>query len=707
MLVLPRRLPGGGCAGGGDPSAAAEDRISDFSFIVKARTWPVDGTAPSAGYLSDANRYVTYNLNSHGFFQKPRTWTGRRSSPGRLQQSISDIVKARNTAYEAFREANLAKHDLDWAILSMERKIQSRSYIREVDETMREVETALGAVRLVVDITDKIMDATSEQISDISETVEKSMPLMFVAGLAVGGDLTSGARGVIKSAGVTFKSAVEWKKVATGSVLAALEYANDVQKRFLELKIQDEQWEQEMRDLTSDVRDKVYGIQNTFSAINAALQELDDAQRQYLSDVAEGERIQAEREVFRQRTAALVHGMRTRDAAFRIFRNEKLERYRTLFDLAARYVFLAAQAYDYETGLLGTTQGKEFLSRIVRARALGVISDGEPQFAGSNTGDPGLSGIMAELASDYAVVSNRLGLKNPDAYGTTVSLRTENFRILPGESNGSKWADVLQAGRKANLLEDPDIRKHCMQIDPGNGLPVPGIVIEFSTTIADGLNLFGKTLAPGDHNFSPASFATKIFHVGVALEGYKGMDDPNANGTAIGEAGAASPADPSLAFLDPEALAATPYIYLIPAGVDSMRSPPLGDVSQIRTWNVDDAAIPLPFNVGGNEFSQAKLWQSSQSLSEPLFTVRKHQPFRPVSSANVFGTLLIYWTSGEGERTQYANTRLLGRSVWNSKWKLVIPGRNLLNDPDEGLDRLIRTVKDVKLFYSTYSYSGN
>ena len=31
-----------------------------------------------------------------------------------------------------------------------------------------------------------------------------------------------------------------------------------------------------------------------------------------------------------------------------------------------------------------------------------------------------------------------------------------------------------------------------MSIDPGNGLPVPGIVLEFSTTIADGLNLFGQ-----------------------------------------------------------------------------------------------------------------------------------------------------------------------------------------------------------------------
>ncbi len=693
--------------GGTPQAAAANDRISDFSFIVKARTWPNDGIPdPMTSYLTNSNRYVTYNLSSHGFFAKPQTWSGRRSSPGRIQQSISEIVQARNEAYEAFYWADAAKYDLDWAILSLERKIDSHTSIRDMDVASRALDTGFGAAKLAANIVGMILDATSEQITRVSSAVRESIPKMLIAGLAAGGDLTSGARGALLGAEVGIKSVTDWKKVATGSIVAALEYANEVQKSYLELATTDEQWKQELRDATGEIRDKVYGMQNAFTTINAALQRLDDAQRQYLADVAEGERIQAEREVVRQRAAAVIQGMRSRDAAFRIFRNEKLERYKALFELAAKYAFMAAKAYDYETGLLGTEQGKDFLARIVRSRAVGIFDD-YPEFAGSNSGDPGLSGILAELQADYSVVSRRLALKNPDAYGTTASLRQENFRILPGDDGDQAWADLLQAGRRANLLEDSDIRKHCMQIDPGNGLPVPGIVLEFSTTITEGLNLFGKLLAPGDHAFSPAAFATKIFHIGVALEGYKGMDDPLANGSAVAEAGAASPADPSLTFLDPDALAANPYIYLIPVGLDTMRSPPLGDVSRIRTWNVDEVAVPLPFNIGGSDLSEASLWQTPNSLSEPLFTVRKHQPFRPVSSPNVFGTLVVYWTGGEAERTQYANTRLLGRSIWNTKWKLVIPGRTLLNNPEDGLDRLIRSVKDVKFFFSTYSFSGN
>ena len=74
-----------------------------------------------------------------------------------------------------------------------------------------------------------------------------------------------------------------------------------------------------------------------------------------------------------------------------------------MFDLASRYTFLAAKTYDYETGLLDTSKGKRFISRIVSSRALGVVDDGNPQFAGSNTGDPGLSSVLAEMSADWEV----------------------------------------------------------------------------------------------------------------------------------------------------------------------------------------------------------------------------------------------------------------------------------------------------------------
>ena len=133
-----------------------------------------------------------------------------------------------------------------------------------------------------------------------------------------------------------------------------------------------------------------------------------------------------------------------------------------------------------------------------------------------------------------------------------------------------------------------------------------------------------------------------------------------------------------------------------------MRTPPLGDESVLRGWSVQDVTIPLPFNIGASEHSSKSFYNSRDSLSEPLFDVRKHQAFRPVSTEAVF--------AGDNGRlfpSMFTNNRLIGRSVWNTRWKIIIPGQTLLNDADEGLNRFIDTVEDIKLHLETYSYSGN
>jgi hypothetical protein len=173
------------------------------------------------------------------------------------------------------------------------------------------------------------------------------------------------------------------------------------------------------------------------------------------------------------------------------------------------------------------------------------------------------------------------------------------------------------------------------------------------------------------------------------------MDNPVAGGTSSG--------DPAL---QPNALAATPYVYLILCGSDSMRSPPLGDLSTVRTWNVNDVAIPLPFNISASDFSTTPFYTSGDSLSEPLFAVRKQEAFRPVPTTAAFSTS-IYGATGSLQPSQYSNERLIGRSVWNSRWKLIIPGKTLLADPNQGLARFLNSVKDIHLYFITYSYSGN
>ncbi|RKX47384.1 MAG: hypothetical protein DRP64_01190, partial [Verrucomicrobia bacterium] len=642
---------------------------------------------------------IPFYIGPHGYLEKPGQWSGKRSSPGKIQQAISQKLAARNSLLQAVYSQSESKGSLDRLLGVYKAEIDAWNAIQIQKAALLAADETLQLAKFANDTFQLILDSTKEDIKFISDASSEALPGNMVVGVSSGGDLTSAARAAIEMAGYGVVKTFDVIKFLRTALINSLEALTASANRWGEYAITHQERAAEQRTALIEIGNYFENMQAQLWGINEAIRGYDDAQREVRAAIAQGDRILEEREIFRKRSAALVQGYRTRDAAFRIFRNEKLERYKTLFDLASRYALLSANAYDYETGLLGSDAGREFTRRIIQSRALGVVgSDGEPQFAGSNTGDPGLSSALAEMKADWDVVKTRLGFNNPDSYGTTASLRTEHFRINPSDDGDEKWTEVLHKARVRDVLEDADVRRYCMQISNEDGLPVPGVILNFRTTITDGYNLFGRPLASYDHAYSSSSFATKIYAVGVALEGYLGMDDPAANSGAGGE----SPPDPDLSFLDPLALSATPYIYLVPVGADSMRSPPLGDASGIRSWMVKDVAIPLPFNIGASDFSTTPLYQSNDSLAEPLFAVRKHQAFRPISDASLFNPDVY-----TGMGSEYTSSRLIGRSVWNSQWKLVIPGKTLLNNPEEGLDRLIKTLEDIKIHFVTYSYSGN
>jgi hypothetical protein len=239
-----------------------------------------------------------------------------------------------------------------------------------------------------------------------------------------------------------------------------------------------------------------------------------------------------------------------------------------------------------------------------------------------------------------------------------------------------------------NLLSDPDVVRYCNNIKKPDGTNVPGLLIPFSSIINHIDNFFGLPKAAGDHAYSPSSYSTKISSVGIVLPGYIGMDP-----YAIGTPGAGSPNT-----TDPNALLATPYVYLIPCGTDYMLAPPLGDTNTIRSWTVHDQALPLPYNLGASAFNTTQFFTANGTLSEQPWILRKHQAFRPVDDPAFFYSSIP---------SEFTNSRLIGRSVWNSQWKIVIPAYTLLSNEQDGLTRFVRSVKDIKLFLRTYSHSGN
>jgi len=671
------------------PSDWYTKMYNNFDFTMQAT---------NSAYTSLTNGVaVAVVLGPDGFFDKPPGWTSQRGSPGEIQQAISKLVGAKDALRQAVANAVADKQNLDKAIQAFNvLELGNATQVNNRNNDIAGLQTDVANLTAAYNIAQATFTTVESVAADLATGVSTEVPKDVIFGLAAGGDVGSPFSGGLYLALSAFKWAVmAAQNVDTGvSETQLADYqrqVDDFTKTINNLSL-----DSEIKNAVMALGTQEQALQAEMIGINAAMRSVSDAQAAYQALLAKGQRIQSDRATWRQHAAALVTGYRTRDAAFRLFQNEKLGRYQSLFNLASKYAYMAAQAYDYETGLLGTSQGQAFLKQIISAQALGVVANGVPQYTSSSQGDPGLANALAQMKADWDVLKGRLGFNNPDGNGTSVSLRSENYRVLPGTNGDPAWQSVLQQGRTSDVTSDPDVKRLCLQISDPSGAPVPGIILSFSTTVTDGLNLFGNPYAPGDHNFNRSTFATKIFSAGVSLDGYVGMDNP------AGVSGAAA-GDPST---NAYALGATPYIYLIPVGKDFMRSPPLGDASAIRSWNVDDVTVPLPFNVSQADFANNPFYTSADSLSEPLFGTREHEAFRPVSTTAAFNTS-IYGATGSLQPTEYTNRRLIGRSIWNSKWKLVIPGKSLLNDPNTGLDRLLASLKDIHLYFVTYSYSGN
>jgi len=193
-------------------------------------------------------------------------------------------------------------------------------------------------------------------------------------------------------------------------------------------------------------------------------------------------------------------------------------------------------------------------------------------------------------------------------------------------------------------------------------------------------------LAGNDHAFDSSYYATKIRKAGVKFIGYNAAT----NGVM--------------------ALASTPRVYLVPAGHDVMRSPG-SDGGELLAYNVVDQVVPLPFPLGSSSLDEpdwAAVYNAYTGSSDPLASIRRYPSLR------------AYPDQSADEEAMLSNTRLVGRSVWNTRWLLIIPAGALNADRDFALTTLIYGadlnkdgkleqpgILDIEVGFETYSNSGN
>ena len=235
--------------------------------------------------------------------------------------------------------------------------------------------------------------------------------------------------------------------------------------------------------------------------------------------MAEGLRVVEERSEWRRQFAGRATEKRYQDMAFRVFRNDAIRQYRSQLDLASRYVYLAATAYDYEANQLGegANYGRAFLTEIVRQRAPGVVRDGVPV-----PGVPGLADHLARMSQNFKVLKTQMGFNNPQTETGRFSLRSELMRLKRDATGDNLWKAQLKEAVVADLWKVPEFRRFARPMAPESAGPQPAIVLKFPTTVTFGLNFFGWPLAGGDSAYDPSQFATKIRSAGVWFDGYNG-----------------------------------------------------------------------------------------------------------------------------------------------------------------------------------------
>ncbi len=668
--------------------------ISSVEDTVTATTIEMKGATSTAAAGQDilgmdtavrTNTFV-FELSANGLVVKPSYVTGKRRAQGRIQDALGEFLDAYAEFLRAKAYYEYTCTQFEYELNAIRADISFHVIRTAFADTRAVAEAVLNASECAMKVTKNSLESVQKLGIDITRGMVDVAPQIAGAGLTVNVDPSSILKGATLPAMVTMESTTE-----TGILLAknsldgfdAIAAGFDITERILETVLGTFEANIAWYDQARAAYEEQLGA---MVSVATAYRELNIAQANVETVIAEAERILDERQLVRQQAADILTKARYNEMFFRLDRNDALSRYDAAFELAQKYVYLAAQAYDYETGLLSAdpAAGEAFVARIVGARTLGEFDDdGNPIPTSDGVkGDGGLASILAELDANWLVLKPRLGINNPQNYATWFSLRSELFRIYDDERGDDAWRTALRKYWVDDLSTLPEFQHWCQPLAGSSADAEPGLVIPFPSMIAFGRNFFGEETVGGDSALDPTWFATHIAAAGVHFVGY-----------------------------DDSVLAKTPSVYLVPAGADRFRA--VGDPDTVLSWNVVDQVIPAPYPVGSAQLDDpdwTPLYNGYTGAGDLGAKIRKHPSFRAY-----YGP-----TNAEPSDDSLDCSRLVGRSAWNTRWLLIIPAGSLGADRETALAAFVNGqdtnrdgtpdtpgVSDILLGLKTYSHSGN
>ena len=606
---------------------------------------------------------LSYSVSEGGIRVKPLLVTGNRATEGSIQTAYRNYLVAYKDVQAAIFTADLQAMMLG--------EIWQRVQIalgKGISLTLLQnlgLDVILKALVASHDAEIEKAKASYEHIYKLSTVVRDTVPAAAGAGTTI----VTAPQAVVNAANAPQETTMLTTQYA--ALVATIEGKKLVQTVH-------DKWElitgilqmgNAIYDLITGLRDKMLEVALAYDgAVVAATEKfgaLATAEAAYRAEVYKGELLQEERAAWRAKIASKATMRRYLDMYNRVERNAALAKYSTAFDTAQRYVWELARVYDYETGLLSSDpqSGQRFLADIVACRSLGqpgVATD-------ACDDDAGLYDIVQRMKENWAVLKGRFGINNPDKPEKWFSLRYELFRIRPDAAGDAAWRRELRKYWVDDIRANSEFARHCQPLESEAGaVAEPGLIIPFGTAVNNAENFFGRTLQGGESQFSSADYAVKIAAVGVDFPGYERLTEQTAGGLAV-----------------------EPNVYLVPVGSDYMRAPD-GEARKLLKWNVVDQVLPLPYALGSTQLDDA-FWISSFSgldgTSDSVATIRRHSTLR----------------AGH----DFKSTRLVGRSVWNDRWLLVIPASALNADRAKALETFVDGIDDIMIGIRAYSRSGN
>lgn len=665
-------------------AAAGGSITNDFkTYIGSSLYGPETSSGPFTAPYKTASKYG---------FQAPSDW-GQRTSYGKVQTSLGEMLSAEIELDSAIADYIGFLQDYEQKLRNLQSELELFNKKDGKDTGIVATRASINTAKVVADGIIAAFQIADDLTSATANAVREALP----TSIGFSNDVLAPARGATLAAAVAAKAPLN---IAKQVVEIGKEVADLISEEVIASLERDKGYIDEVGTIQGLVAELEYhsgGDQPKRDAIGAAIQELELKRQEYFTSLSEGFRLLREREAFNKVLAASTQKNRYQDMIFRVVRNEAMSKYQSAFNNAARYAWLAARAYDYETSLEPGDPAApgELFNKIVQERQLGLWGDG-PQ-----SGQGGLAEILSQMNANFQALKGHLGIENPQQEIEKISLRSEFFRVGPtldpeiqavvdippadrtpeqrtiiednqdainaAAASATRLQDALKARIVPDLNQVPEFVRYCRPFSTPAAGPQPGIVIRFSTEINNGVNVFGKGLVAGDHKYSNANFATKLRAFGVWLSDY------NAAGLVV-----------------------SPRAYLVPIGNDYLRTSSSVQ-SSIRAWSVKEQRIPVPYVINQGQISSPSFIPTLDGIDGGFGDFRRHGDFR------------MYHDNGDPEADDseliYEN-RLVGRSVWNSEWMLVIPGANLATDPMEGVTKFSETVTDIKLYFDTYSHQG-